>query len=148
MEQRAYKAFTDAVATAESINDQRALSYALGYMGELYEKAKRYDQAQQLTQQAVLAAQRVDAPAALYRWYWQTGRLLKAQGNAEAAITAYQNAVSILQTIRQDLTTGYGGAGVDSTRPARISAITSQCRCYGCVTSSWTKTEEGKRSRS
>jgi len=112
MKQRAYKAFTDAVATAESINDQRALSYALGYMGELYEKEGRYDQAQQLTQQAVLAAQRVDAPAALYRWYWQTGRLLKAQGNTEAAITAYQNAVSILQTIRDDLTTGYGGAGI------------------------------------
>lgn len=112
MQRRAFTAFTDAVATAESINDQRALSYALGYMGELYEKAKRYDQAQQLTQQAVLAAQRVDAPAALYRWYWQTGRLLNAQGNTEAAIVAYQNAVSILQTIRQDLTTGYGGAGV------------------------------------
>jgi CHAT domain-containing protein len=112
MQQRAYKAFTDAVATAESINDQHALSYALGYMGELYEKAGRYDRAQQLTQQAVLAAQRVDAPAALYRWYWQAGRLLKAQGNIEAAITAYQNAVSILQTIRQDLTTGYGGAGL------------------------------------
>jgi CHAT domain-containing protein len=112
LERQAYKAFTDAVATAESINDQHALSYALGYMGELYEKAKRYDQAQQLTQQAVLAAQRVDAPVALYRWYWQTGRLLNAQGNTEAAITAYQNAVSILRTIRQDLTTGYGGAGV------------------------------------
>jgi CHAT domain-containing protein len=112
MQQRAFRAFTDAVATAESINDQHALSYALGYMGELYEKAGRYDQAQQLTQQAVLAAQRVDAPVALYRWYWQTGRLLNAQGNTEAAIIAYQNAVSILQTIRQDLTTGYGGAGV------------------------------------
>ena len=112
MERRAYKAFTDAVATAENANDQHALSYALGYMGELYENAGRYEQAQQLTQQAMLAAQRVDAPAALYRWYWQTGRLLKAQGQNEAAITAYQNAVSILQTIRQDLTTGYGGAGV------------------------------------
>jgi len=112
MQQSAYKAFTDAVATAESINDQRALSYALGYMGALYEQAKRYDDAQRLTQQAILAAQRVDAPAALYRWYWQTGRLLKAQGSTEGAITAYQNAVSILQTIRQDLTTGYGGAGL------------------------------------
>lgn len=112
MERHAYRAFTDAVMTAESANDQRALSYALGYMGELYENAKRYDQAQQLTQQAILAAQRVDAPAALYRWYWQTGRLLKAQGQDEAAITAYQNAVALLQTIRQDLTTGYGGAGI------------------------------------
>jgi CHAT domain-containing protein len=113
MERRAFKAFTDAVTTAESANDQRALSYALGYMGELYENAGRYDQAQQLTQQAILAAQRVDdAPAALYRWYWQTGRLLKAQGQNEAAITAYQNAVALLQTIRQDLTAGYGGAGI------------------------------------
>ena len=112
MERRAYKTFTDAVATAENANDQHALSYALGYMGELYENAGRYEQAQQLTQQAMLAAQRVDAPAALYRWYWQTGRLLKAQGQDEAAITAYQNAVALLQTIRQDLTTGYGGAGI------------------------------------
>ncbi len=112
MERNAYKAFNDAIATAESADDQRALSYALGYMGELYEKAKRYDEGQRLTQHAILAAQRVDAPAALYRWYWQSGRLLRAQGNTEAAITSYQNAVSILETIRQDLTTGYGGAGI------------------------------------
>jgi CHAT domain-containing protein len=81
-------------------------------MAELYERADQYDEAQELTQHAILAAQRVDAPEALYRWQWQSARLLKAQGRTEQAISAYQSAVHTLQGIRQDLATGYGGAGV------------------------------------
>ena len=105
---QAYKAFDYALAVARAVNDMRAQSYALGYMGQLYEQTQQYDDALQFTQRAIFSAQQVGAPEALYRWQWQTGRLLKAQGKPEEAIVVYQRAVHTLQGIRQDLVVGSG----------------------------------------
>jgi CHAT domain-containing protein len=99
---RAYATLNDALAVAESIQDARARSYALGYLGELYEQGARYEAALQYTQQAAFAAQQADAPEILYRWQWQTGRILKAQGDSARAILAYQHAVTTLGTVRKD----------------------------------------------
>ena len=99
---RAYAELNDALAVAESIQDARARSYALGYLGELYEQGARYETAMQYTQQAAHAAQQADAPEILYRWQWQTGRILKAQGDSARAILAYQHAVTTLGTVRKD----------------------------------------------
>lgn len=107
---RAYAAFNDALSIGDAIGDERARSYALGYLGQLYEEAQRYDDALQLTQRAIFAARQADAPEALYRWYWQAGRALKTQGETEQAILAYQHAVQTLQGFRQDLTADYGSA--------------------------------------
>lgn len=109
---QAHRAFSDALAIGDALGDERARTYALGYLGELYEQARRYDDALQLTQRAIVAAQQANAPEALYRWFWQAGRTLKRQGQTEQAILAYQHAVQTLQGIRQDLTAGYGGARV------------------------------------
>ena len=99
---RAYATLNDALAVAESIQDARARSYALGYLGELYEQGARHETALQYTQQAAFAAQQADAPEILYRWQWQTGRILKAQGDSARAILAYQHAVTTLGTVRKD----------------------------------------------
>lgn len=106
--QQAYKVLDYARAVARAVNDLRAQSYALGYMGQLYERSQRYDDALQLTQRAIFSAQQIGAPEALYRWQWQTGRLLKAQGKPEEAIVVYQRAIYTLQSIRQDLVVGSG----------------------------------------
>ena len=106
--QQAYKVFDYALAVARAVYDMRAQSYALGYMGQLYEQAQQYDDALQFTQRAIFSAQQVGAPEALYRWQWQTGRLLKAQGKPEEAIVVYQHAIHTLQSIRQDLVVGSG----------------------------------------
>ena len=63
-----------------------------------------------LTRRAAFVAQQAQMPEALYRWEWQTGRLLKAQGKIEAAMTAYRRAVQTLQPIRSDVSLGYGNA--------------------------------------
>ena len=63
-----------------------------------------------MTRRAIFAAQQVNAPESLYRWQWQTGRLLKALGNIDDAIAAYRRAVATLQPIRQELSTGYGSS--------------------------------------
>lgn len=108
--QRAFQAFHEATSLAEALGNPRAASYAWGYLGKLYEEERRYPEALQLTHKATFAAQRVNAPESLYRWQWQTGRLLKAQGKIEEAIASYRRAVYTLQSIRQEMSLGYGSA--------------------------------------
>ncbi len=55
-----------------------------------------------LTRRAVFAGQQAVSPEALYRWHWQTGRLLKTLGKREEAIAAYRRAVYALQSIRPE----------------------------------------------
>lgn len=88
---------------SKSLGDQQAQAYALGSLGGLYEKTQQWSEAQKLTQQALLLAQAFNAPDIAYRWQWQLGRLLKAQGNERAAIAAYTEAVNTLQSLRSDL---------------------------------------------
>jgi len=99
----AYQAFTEAQGVAARINNPSATSYALGYLGQLYEKEHRYEEALRLTRQAVFAAQTAQAPEVLYRWHWQTGRLLSARKDIPGAICAYKRAVHDLQIIKEDL---------------------------------------------
>ena len=106
LSRRSYAALTDGLAAAEAINDARARSYALGYLGELYEQGARREEALQFTQRAIVAAQQADAPDILFRWQWQAGRLLRSQGDGEQAMLSYQQAVATLATVRQDLTAG------------------------------------------
>jgi CHAT domain-containing protein len=112
---RALNAFQKAAATAQALGDQRALSYAVGYQGGLYEAEKKYDDALALTRKAVLLAQSLNSPDVLYRWEWQTGRLLHAKHDDEAAIAAYRRAVETLQVIRHDVALHYGNPNAHSS---------------------------------
>jgi CHAT domain-containing protein len=105
---RAAGALTEAAVLADKIGDRRTASYAWGYLGSLYETERRHAEALELTRRAVLAAQQVNAPESLYRWQWQAGRLLKKLGSVEDAIASYRRAVYTLQSIRQELSIGYG----------------------------------------
>jgi CHAT domain-containing protein len=105
---RAAGALTEAAVQADRIGDRRTASYAWGYLGGLYETERRYTEALELTRRAILTAQQVNAPESLYRWQWQAGRLLKKLGLADDAIASYRRAVYTLQSIRQELSIGYG----------------------------------------
>ncbi|MBD2088571.1 CHAT domain-containing protein [Microcoleus sp. FACHB-1515] len=87
---------------AIQLQDRRAQSFALGTLGELYEPQQPAE-ARSLTQQALILAQSENAADIAYRWQWQIGRLLKAQGDRSGAIAAYTEAVNSLQILRQDL---------------------------------------------
>ena len=99
----AYGALDAALQLADEIGDARAASFALGYLGQLYEERGRLDDAMALTNRAIFQARRADATEALYRWQWQTARLHAAQGDLDAAIAAYGRTVHTLQGLRQDL---------------------------------------------
>ena len=112
---QAFKVFQKAAGIAEAIGDKRALSYALGYEGKLYEDEKKFDEALTLTRKAVLLAQELSSPDTLYRWQWQTGRLLHAKKDNDPAIAAYRRAVETLQLIRHDVALRYGNPNAHSS---------------------------------
>ncbi|MCK5795526.1 MAG: CHAT domain-containing protein, partial [Anaerolineales bacterium] len=85
------------------LDDQRALSFAIGYAGRLYEDKHRYKEALSLTQNAIFLAQKVYAPESLYRWQWQAGRILRQMNNIEGAVAAFRRTLFTLQAIRQEI---------------------------------------------
>jgi CHAT domain-containing protein len=91
------------VQQARSLQDKRTESYALGILGRLYEQNQQYENAQDLTQQALMMASAIDAKDIGYRWQWQMGRLLKHKGDTKGAVIAYTQAVNNLQSLRNDL---------------------------------------------
>ena len=93
----------NSVQQARTIGSERAESYALGSLAEVYEQNNQSKEARNLTQQALFIAQKIQASDIAYRWEWQLGRLLKAQGNTQGAIAAYDAAVATLQSLRSDL---------------------------------------------
>jgi CHAT domain-containing protein len=94
-----------AVQQARSLKDRVAESYAVGQLGGLYELTEQLSAAYDLTQQALLLAEEIQAPDIRYRWEWQMGRLWEKQGDIKKAIAAYEEAVATLKSVRSDLLT-------------------------------------------
>ncbi|MEH2422187.1 MAG: CHAT domain-containing protein [Nostoc sp.] len=94
-----------AVQQAKNLKDPRAESYALGFLGGLYENNKQLSDALALTEKALFIAQSINASDIIYQWQWQQGRLLKQQGDIKGAIFAYNAAYKTLESLRSDLVT-------------------------------------------
>ncbi|NET01010.1 MAG: CHAT domain-containing protein [Sphaerospermopsis sp. SIO1G1] len=101
--QTAAKILSTAIQTAKTIGDQKSQSYGLGYLGQLYEENKQWQEAQKLTEQALGLSQSNNAGEISYLWQWQLGRIYQAIGNSENAINAYDQAVKTLGFLRKDL---------------------------------------------
>jgi len=108
---RAEQSYQQALRITEQLGDKRAMTYALGYLGELQEARGDVASALELARRATFVAQEIQLPDALYRWEWLTGRLHRAQGDRDAAIAAYQSALQTLEPIRRDLLFSYGPTG-------------------------------------
>lgn len=99
------------IQQAQTLQDTRAESYALGYLARLYEKQAeqaiasptRWQPAQTLTEKALLLAETAQSADLAYQWQWQLGRILKQRDRLPGAIAAYKEAVQHLNRIRQDL---------------------------------------------
>ncbi|MCU0533311.1 MAG: CHAT domain-containing protein [Hydrococcus sp. Prado102] len=96
-----------ALQQARTLGDARAESYALGYLGELYDRTQQLDKATQLTQEALILSQQEnsfgDAREISYLWQSQLGSLLKERGDTKGAIASYASAFNTLQSLRNDL---------------------------------------------
>jgi len=92
--------------------DLKTQSYALGYLGRLYEQhaqdSKEYlKTAKTHTQKALSIAQSLDlnAPELAYQWQWQLGRILEKTQSPHSSeiLSAYKAAFNTLQSLRQEL---------------------------------------------
>lgn len=92
-----------AVQQAQSLQDKRAESYAIGTLGNLYEINQQFSDAQKLTEKALFLAQSIDASDIVYQWQWQLGRIRKQQGDLKGAVPYYREAFQTLRTLRSDL---------------------------------------------
>ena len=113
-------------AAAERIGDRRIASYALGYLGALYEREGRGAEAADLTRRALFAAQEARAPEALYLWQWQLARIRAADLDVEGAIEAYRGAVATLDQLRNEAALSPTGAGRDfesSVKPVYFGLV-------------------------
>lgn len=98
------------IQQAQTLNDVRAESYATGQLGQVYEQAGQWSEAQQLTEKALALVRGSRAPEIAYQWQWQLGRILCrgeitcAQAeDREGAIAAYTEAITQLNQLRTDL---------------------------------------------
>ena len=79
----------------------------LSKLATLYKHKKRYSEALQLNQQALLAIQLLNSSYWNYKLQWQRGKLFKTLEEYDNAITAYQIAIQKLIKIRPHLTKIY-----------------------------------------
>ncbi|NEP49407.1 MAG: CHAT domain-containing protein [Moorea sp. SIO3C2] len=98
----------DAIKLARKLGDKRAEAEAIGNLGTLYEYNQSFDEAQDLTEKALVIAQEIQAPDLAYQWQWQLGRILNLKQDKKNAINqrsiaAYSQSVQTLKSIRSDL---------------------------------------------
>lgn len=112
---QAQSTWKQAGEVALRINDDPMRSYALGFLGEIFEAADQPKNALKLTREAAFLAQKVRSSDALLRWEWQKGRIFEKLGDKESAIDAYRRALANLDPIRHDIAIAYGNANRNSS---------------------------------
>ena len=100
---RTEELLTDTIQQAQHLDDHLAQAHAVGELGHWYEQNQNYNLALDLTNQALTLAEAFDKTKITATLHWQQGRILKAQGDREKAIAAYQKAVTDLDNLHQDL---------------------------------------------
>ena len=109
------KALSQAEVIASSIGDYRSATYAYGYLGQLYENDRRYQEALQLTKKAIFSARQIRAWEVAYLWEWQQGRIYRSLGETDQAISAYEQALDTLNSVRQEMLACSRPAGQSSS---------------------------------
>ncbi len=92
-----------AIQQARTIGDKRGEAYGLGELGKLYQKTQQFREARQLTEQALILAQAVNANEITYQLQWELGKILKVQGDIPKAQASYDAAIETLRSLRSDL---------------------------------------------
>jgi len=122
----AHADLSDAAQEAAAAGDARTQAWALGYLGEIHEGQEELEAALDLTRRALFLAQEARAAESLYRWHWQTGRILAAEGRDSEAAAAYRLAVQELEALRPALVGSEDGAGLsfrESVQPVYFEYV-------------------------
>jgi len=84
-------------------NSPRFYSQANAQLAQLYQQQQQYSEATQLIRRAIFTAQQIQATDLLYHYQRQLGQLWLLQGDKISAIAAYQQAVTHLDSIRNQI---------------------------------------------
>ncbi len=109
--QPTYQLLVESIADYQRSGNSHGRSFARGLLGRLYELSAQYVEAQQLTQQALFDAQASADKYLLYRWHWQTGRIAQSLKQTKNAIHHYQQAITLLDTLRFQMLVAYRPPG-------------------------------------
>ncbi|MBD2451174.1 CHAT domain-containing protein [Nostoc sp. FACHB-152] len=93
----------DTVKSAQDIQDGTAQAYALYQWAELYRRKNQWTEAKELAEKSLNIARQLQADNLIAQSAWLLGKLDKQQGNHQAAITAYTEAVKSLKALRGDM---------------------------------------------
>lgn len=99
MRTRALGYYEQALELAGGRNNQRQVTYALGYMSYLYADQGDTKTALELSRRASIIAQRGGHSDAEFLWQWQTGQLLAADRRLEDAVESYGIAAAALADV-------------------------------------------------
>ncbi|ELS32104.1 CHAT domain-containing protein [Pseudanabaena catenata USMAC16] len=91
------------VQSARKVNDPQAEAYLLSQWGQLVANNGQPNEGIRLLQQSMQLSQSIQSKNILSQSAWKLGRLLHQQGQKQAAIAAYGEAVDALQNLRSDL---------------------------------------------
>ena len=93
-----------------NLQANRILSQVYGYMARLYSQQQQIEEALSLTNKAIFLAE--NASEWSFRWFYQKGRLLKAQNQTAKALVYYEQAYHALSnTLRLDMSAVYHAVG-------------------------------------
>ncbi|ABC30128.1 uncharacterized protein conserved in bacteria [Hahella chejuensis KCTC 2396] len=97
---RSFQVLQKALAMSRRADNKAQESYALGYIGQLYEQERRVEEALDYTRRALFAAQEVGAEESLYLWQWRMALLLRQSGDSVGAVRSYRQAIASLNRIQ------------------------------------------------
>ena len=96
-------AFNELSRAVEYAETETTRAYAYGFLGALYEDEGRWNEALQLTEQAIFWAQSARAEDQLYRWEWQAARLQKQRGQLDRSQQFMDRALTEVTAVRSDV---------------------------------------------
>ena len=104
------EAFADlntALTLARQNQQPRIQAAALKHLASLYKQQQQSDEAIQLLQEGIRAAQKQEADDLLIDLEWKAGQLYQQQNKPDLAIAAYRRAVNHIDRIRIDIPVSY-----------------------------------------
>ena len=97
--QKAFLLYVQAKDKSKKQKDPISLSYAEGYIGQLYSDEGKYTEAISYTQQALSLAEKYNALQMQYKWQLQLARSYKANKQLRLSILSYQKTVDMIDKI-------------------------------------------------
>lgn len=98
-----YALVKDSLQEARTLKNIRGQSFALGLLGQIYQRNNQSTEAQKFFLSAISHAQSINAWDSAYRWQWMMARSLVKGGKWDDALNYYRLSVQSLEQVRSDL---------------------------------------------